>query len=80
MKKILVVLLIGAILGSCQNGNKKSSAGAGEAKSIAAAGATFPMPYYNMVIKSYIKEKGMLVTYGGIGSGGGIKSLKDKVV
>ncbi len=79
MKKILMTLLIGAILVSCQNGKKKAESTA-EAKSIAAAGATFPMPYYNMVIKNYIKEKGMLVTYGGIGSGGGIKSLKDKVV
>ncbi len=81
MKKLLVVVLIGALLGACQNGSKKSASDNSEkASSIAAAGATFPMPYYNMVIKNYIKETGVLVTYGGIGSGGGIKSLKDKVV
>lgn len=44
------------------------------------AGATFPMPFYNQLISDYSAKNGMLVTYGGIGSGGGIKSLKDKVV
>ncbi len=81
MKNLLVVLLIGAMFGACSNGKQKNAAGSSDkAVTIAAAGATFPMPYYNMVIKNYIKEKGVLVTYGGIGSGGGIKSLKDKVV
>ncbi len=78
MKKLLVVLLIGAMFSACQNGNKKGSTSS--SVSLAAAGATFPLPFYNMVIKNYIKEKGVVVTYGGIGSGGGIKSLKDKVV
>jgi phosphate transport system substrate-binding protein len=80
MKKLLVVLLIGVMFGACQNGKQKGIDSSGKKVTIAAAGATFPMPYYNMVIKNYIKEKGVLVTYGGIGSGGGIKSLKDKVV
>ncbi|MCW3805703.1 phosphate ABC transporter substrate-binding protein PstS [Plebeiibacterium marinum] len=80
MKKLLVVLLIGVVFASCQNGKQKSADSSSKNVTIAAAGATFPMPYYNMVIKNYIKEKGVLVTYGGIGSGGGIKSLKDKVV
>jgi len=48
--------------------------------SITAAGATFPMPFYNMVFKKYTKSTGILLTYGGIGSGGGIRSLKDKIV
>lgn len=80
MKKLFIVLIIGAMFGACQNGNKKDASGSSKTISIAAAGATFPMPYYNMVIKNYINEKGVLVTYGGIGSGGGIKSLKDQVV
>ncbi len=66
---------------ACNNSKKKSTTNdSEEPRSIAAAGATFPLPYYNMVIKNYIKETGGTVTYGGIGSGGGIKSLKDKVV
>jgi phosphate transport system substrate-binding protein len=33
-----------------------------------------------MSFKNYTKETGVQVTYGGVGSGGGIRSLKDKVV
>lgn len=81
MKKLLFLLLIGALLGSCNFSQKKGSGeGSDDAAKIAGAGATFPLPYYNMVIKTYIKKNDVLVTYGGIGSGGGIKSLKDKVV
>ncbi len=81
MKKLFLLLLIGALMGACSNGKKKSGENdSSETMSLAAAGATFPMPYYNMVIKDYIVQKGVQVTYGGIGSGGGIKSLKDKVV
>lgn len=81
MKKLLIVLLSGALMVACNIGKKKNAGNdSGEPVDIAAAGATFPLPYYNMVIKNYIKETGGSVTYGGIGSGGGIKSLKDKVV
>lgn len=38
------------------------------------------MPYYNMAFKTYTSQSGVEVTYGGIGSGGGIRSLTDKVV
>lgn len=45
---------------------------------ISGAGATFPAPFYNIVFKDYTKSTGNDVTYGAIGSGGGIRSLKDK--
>ena len=64
----MVVLLIAT---SCQNSQKTS---------LTAAGATFPLPFYNMVFKSYSDTTSVQVTYGGIGSGGGIRSLKDQVV
>ncbi len=48
--------------------------------SLSGAGATFPLPYYNMVFKTFSKNAGIDVSYGGIGSGGGIRSLKDEVV
>ncbi|MCT4616058.1 MAG: phosphate ABC transporter substrate-binding protein PstS [Marinifilaceae bacterium] len=78
MKKLRFItlsLLVVFMFGSCQNGanNKK-------AKSITGAGATFPQPFYNKIFKTYTKEKSLLVTYGGIGSGGGIRSLKDMIV
>ena len=38
------------------------------------------MPFYNLAFKKYSEEYGVQLTYGGIGSGGGIRSLTDKVV
>lgn len=81
MKTFLSIVLAVVLLGACQNSKKKSSGDeSGSKVSLTAAGATFPLPYYNMVFKNYTKESGVLVTYGGIGSGGGIRSLGDKVV
>ena len=48
--------------------------------SISGAGATFPLPFYNLAFKTYQDKTGNSITYGGIGSGGGIRSLKDKIV
>jgi phosphate transport system substrate-binding protein len=47
---------------------------------ISGAGATFPAPFYNVVCREYTKISGNDVSYGGIGSGGGIRSLADKTV
>lgn len=82
MRVLLSFVLAVVLFTSCQNSAKKSGK-SGEASSnvkLTAAGATFPMPYYNMLFKKYAKETGVETTYGGIGSGGGIRSLKDKVV
>ena len=48
--------------------------------SLSGAGATFPLPFYNMAFGNYSKTTGEKVSYGGVGSGAGIKSLTDKVV
>lgn len=80
MRKILAFLVAASLLVACNSGQKKGGSADSKVSSITAAGATFPMPFYNMVFKSYTKSSGILLTYGGIGSGGGIRSLKDKVV
>lgn len=76
MKKILLLGLAVA-LAAC-GGTKKQ----GDASDImlTGAGATFPQPYYDVAFKTYQDSTGITVTYGGIGSGGGIRSLKDKIV
>jgi phosphate transport system substrate-binding protein len=79
MRVFLSFILAVVLFSACQNSAKKSSS-SGENVSLTAAGATFPLPYYNLAFKDYTKKSGTLVTYGGIGSGGGIRSLKDKVV
>ncbi|MBT4397891.1 MAG: phosphate ABC transporter substrate-binding protein PstS [Bacteroidetes bacterium] len=82
MKKLIGLLVALVLLASCNNANsdKKSEGNESKAASITAAGATFPLPFYNLSFKNYTKGTGILLTYGGIGSGGGIRSLKDKVV
>lgn len=78
MNKLLLIVLALAIA-ACGNSKKKNNSAQSDIK-IAAAGATFPLPYYNLAFKTYKDTTGVSVTYGGIGSGGGIRSLKDKIV
>lgn len=81
-KNLAFIILAIIALSACQSSSKKSGdeKSAGSDITLTAAGATFPMPYYNMVFKQYTEKTGVLITYGGIGSGGGIRSLTDKVV
>jgi phosphate transport system substrate-binding protein len=80
MKKIFVLgTLLIILLASCNNGGSKKASD-NKKLSVTAAGATFPMPFYNLAFKKYSESSGIDFTYGGIGSGGGIRSLADKVV
>lgn len=70
MKKAIFLLTVSSLLLiSCS-----------QKTSLSGAGATFPLPYYNLVFKAFTENAGIDVSYGGIGSGGGIRSLKDEVV
>lgn len=83
MKNLVLIIITIFALSTCNSiSNKKGDEKSASTKKVTltAAGATFPMPYYNMVFKAYTAETGILLTYGGIGSGGGIRSLTDKVV
>lgn len=71
MRKTLLFTAASLIIALSSCGKKENS--------LSGAGATFPAPFYNIVFKEYAKN-GNNVTYGGIGSGGGIRSLKDKTV
>lgn len=75
MKKIFFLALT-VILASC--GGKKATDG--ENISLSGAGATFPQPFYDVAFKDYQDSTRIQVAYGGIGSGGGIRSLKDRIV
>ncbi|SHE51062.1 phosphate transport system substrate-binding protein [Dysgonomonas macrotermitis] len=70
MKNLLFIAIAAVVaLTSCNSSPKLSG-----------AGATFPAPYYNLVFKKFTEVSGNNVTYGAVGSGGGIRSLKDKTV
>jgi len=79
MKKIIFSFTLFAILVSCNSGGKKTASD-DKKVSLTSAGATFPMPFYNLAFKKYGEKTGTYINYGGIGSGGGIRSLRDKVV
>ena len=76
-KRITKSLLAGAALLTL---GLAGSAGAGEVKAIAGAGATFPYPVYAKWAETYANTTGVKMNYQSIGSGGGIKQIKAKTV
>ncbi len=78
MKKLIFLLLVAVMAASCGSGGGNTAKT--KQVTLSAAGATFPQPFYNLAFKKYNEEGGPVINYGGIGSGGGIKSLRDQVV
>lgn len=79
MKKTLWFLLISLTFFSCSGSRDKSKRSVGV--TLSGAGATFPYPFYSIVFRDYMrKHPGVTINYGAIGSGGGIRSLRDKSV
>lgn len=81
MKKLNVFFLGAMImlaLVSCKN--TKNGANGREAVELSGAGATFPLPFYNVIFESFAENNGDVVAYGGIGSGGGVRNLRDGIV
>ena len=80
MKKIfksIMTLTVAVAMVSC-GGNATN--GGREAQELSGAGATFPLPFYNVVFENFAQVNGDAVAYGGIGSGGGVRNLRDKIV
>ena len=80
MKKIFksVMTLVAALVMVSCGGNATN--GSREAQELSGAGATFPLPFYNVVFEKFAEVNGDVVAYGGIGSGGGVRNLRDKIV
>ncbi len=80
MRLFFLFLLLPFVFFSCNN----SASGTGRSSSrsnISGAGATFPYPYYNIVFRDFSRvNDNITVNYGAIGSGGGIRSLRDHSV
>ena len=80
MKKIsksVMTLVAAFAMVSCGG---KATNGSREAQELSGAGATFPLPFYNVVFENFSQVNGDVVAYGGIGSGGGVRNLRDKIV
>ena len=79
MKKIIsltMTLAVALAMVAC-GGNANSGR---KAQELSGAGATFPLPFYNVVFEQFGELNGDQVAYGGIGSGGGVRNLRDKIV
>jgi phosphate transport system substrate-binding protein len=59
-KNWVIIVLAVLVFSSCQNSSKnQGTTKSGESNiSLTGAGATFPMPYYNMVFKQYSEKTG----------------------
>ena len=80
MKKIFKsVMTLGVALAMVACGGNSNNGGR-EAQELSGAGATFPLPFYNVVFENFSQVNGDVVAYGGIGSGGGVRNLRDKIV
>lgn len=80
MKKTVLstmTLILAIVMSSC-GGNTNNSGR--KTQELSGAGATFPLPFYNVVFEQYAEHNGDAVAYGGIGSGGGVRNLRDKIV
>ena len=81
MKKIfLSVIGMVIVLAVTSCGGAAHKDGARKAQELSGAGATFPLPFYNVVFEQFAEVNGDAVAYGGIGSGGGVRNLRDKIV
>ena len=80
MKKIFksAMTMVAALAFVSCGGNATN--GSREAQELSGAGATFPLPFYNVVFEKFAEVNGDVVAYGGIGSGGGVRNLRDKIV
>ena len=70
---LVIALAFAACSGNINNEGRN-------AQELSGAGATFPLPFYNVVFEQFGQVKGDQVAYGGIGSGGGVRNLHDKIV
>ena len=80
MKKIFksaMSLFVALAMVSCGGNTNNEGRGPQE---LSGAGATFPLPFYNVVFEQFAEVNGDQVAYGGIGSGGGVRNLRDKIV
>lgn len=75
IKNLLTLLIVASLLLiSYCSGDKE------EKLELIGAGATFPYPLYSKMFNEYYKNTGVKINYQAIGSGGGIRQLKNKTV
>ncbi len=80
MKKIfksVMTLFLALAVVACGSNSKNGNR---QPQELSGAGATFPLPFYNVIFEQFAEINGDAIAYGGIGSGGGVRNLRDKIV
>jgi phosphate transport system substrate-binding protein len=77
---MLVLLLAACGGGSKSTSTPTTSSSGGGSKVLVGAGSTFVYPLVSQWISDYSKRAGVTVTYGAVGSGGGIAAITDRTV
>ena len=73
-RALLLVAALAALVAGCGgSGDKGGSGGGGESKVLVGAGSTLVAPLLSQWSNDYAKTHGVTITYGAIGSGGGIE-------
>ena len=80
MKKIFKSIMTFTVAVAMVSCGGSATNGGREAQELSGAGATFPLPFYNVVFENFAQVNSDAVAYGGIGSGGGVRNLRDKIV
>ena len=73
----IITVIVALSMVSCGGSSNTNSRKSHE---LSGSGATFPLPYYNVIFEQFAELNGDAVAYGGIGSGGGIRNLRDGIV
>jgi phosphate transport system substrate-binding protein len=77
----LLILLLALPLAGCGGSSDGSSSnGSGESKVLVGAGSTLVAPLVSQWSNDYAKKTGVTITYGSIGSGGGIAQITARTV
>ena len=77
---VLPVAVACALAAGCGGAKTSSTAGGASVSVLVGAGSTFVYPLISRWAADYDKRTGVTVTYGAIGSGGGIRSISDRTV
>lgn len=80
MKKVFLSIMTLAFALTMVSCGDNANNGGRDSQELSGAGATFPLPFYNVVFEQFAEVNGDAVAYGGIGSGGGVRNLRDKIV
>jgi phosphate transport system substrate-binding protein len=76
----LLIAALAAVIAGCGGSGSKGSSTSGESKVLVGAGSTLVAPLVSQWSNEYAKRTGVTITYGAIGSGGGIAQITGRTV